>query len=80
MIDDNLAYVAPWGFDPASVAAAVLFMHGRADRIGSSSHSEWLAGHRANAELVPTPDDGHISIRNSGVVALDGLLARAHAR
>jgi hypothetical protein len=31
MIDDELAYVAPWGFDPAHVDVPVLLVHGGED-------------------------------------------------
>src|SRR5260370_38958382 len=27
-VDDELAYAAPWGFDPAQVSPPVLFLHG----------------------------------------------------
>src|SRR5918999_494757 len=33
LIDDDLAYVAPWGFDPALVVAPTLFLHGGRDRV-----------------------------------------------
>jgi pimeloyl-ACP methyl ester carboxylesterase len=77
LIDDDLAYVRPWGFDPAQVTAPVLFMHGGRDRVVPSSHSEWLAHRCPRAELRLSPDDGHISILNSAVAALDWLRARA---
>ncbi|HEV2216178.1 MAG TPA: alpha/beta fold hydrolase [Candidatus Dormibacteraeota bacterium] len=77
MVDDNLAYVAPWGFDPAKVTAPVLIVQGGSDRIVPSSHGKWLASHIASAELWLRPGDGHISALNSGESALRWL--RDHA-
>ena len=34
LIDDDLAYVSDWGFDPAAVSAPTLVVHGDADRAG----------------------------------------------
>ncbi|HMG29448.1 MAG TPA: hypothetical protein VK585_04945 [Jiangellaceae bacterium] len=76
LIDDDLAYVAPWGFDPAQVIAPVLFLHGGRDRVVPSSHSEWLARRCPSAELLLSSDDGHISVLNSATAAMDWL--RAH--
>lgn len=73
LIDDDLAYVAPWGADPAQVIAPILFLHGGRDRVVPSSHSEWLARRCPSAELRLCPDDGHISVLNSGAAALDWL-------
>ncbi|KOX14531.1 alpha/beta hydrolase [Saccharothrix sp. NRRL B-16348] len=77
LIDDDLAYVGPWGFDPADVTAPVLLLHGRRDRVVPSSHAEWLARRCAAAELRLSPDDGHISIVTSAPSALDWLRERA---
>jgi pimeloyl-ACP methyl ester carboxylesterase len=76
-IDDELAYVAPWGFDPAGITAPVLLVHGGEDRIIPSSHGAWLAGRCASAELRLQPDDGHISVLRSGASALEWLRLRA---
>jgi pimeloyl-ACP methyl ester carboxylesterase len=77
LIDDDLAYVRPWGFGPAQVAAPVLLMHGGQDRVVPASHSRWLARHLASAELRLSPQDGHISVLVSAAAALRWL--RAHA-
>ena len=77
LIDDDLAYVGPWGFDPAQVIAPVLFVHGGRDRVVPSSHSEWLARRCPSAELWLRPEDGHISILNQGAAAMGWL--RKHA-
>ncbi|MEV6424306.1 alpha/beta fold hydrolase [Streptomyces sp. NPDC051662] len=77
LIADDLAYVAPWGFDPARVGAPVLLLHGGRDRIVPSTHGQWLASHCPSAELRLSPDDGHISVLNSAEAALEWLRARA---
>ncbi|HYH11511.1 MAG TPA: alpha/beta hydrolase [Thermomicrobiales bacterium] len=77
LIDDDLAYVTPWGFDPTVITAPTLILHGGRDRIVPSSHGEWLAGRIPSAELWRRPEDGHISILHSGPQALAWL--REHA-
>ncbi len=77
LIDDDLAYVSAWGFDPAGVAAPTLLLHGGADRIAPSSHAEWLARQIPGVQLRLSAGDGHISVLNSGEAALTWL--RDHA-
>jgi pimeloyl-ACP methyl ester carboxylesterase len=63
LIDDALASVRPWGFDPAAITVPVLLVHGTADRVMPSAHSEWLARRiGGNAELALVKDAGHISV------------------
>lgn len=78
MADDDLAYVTPWGCDPGQVSAPILFVHGTQDRIVPHSHAEWLAQRCPSAELWLRPDDGHVSVLSSSILALDWL--REHAR
>jgi hypothetical protein len=66
MVDDDLAGVAPWGFDPGQVRPPVLFLHGAQDRMVPSSHGEWLAHRTPSAELWLRPDDGHVSVLGAG--------------
>ena len=73
LIDDDLAYVAAWGFEPAGIDTPVLIVHGGADRIVPSTHGEWVAGHCRNAELRLLPDDGHISVLRAAPAAMEWL-------
>jgi len=73
LIDDDLAYVAPWGADPARVTAPILFLYGGQDRVVPGSHGEWLARSCPTSELWLHPEDGHISVLNSGRAALAWL-------
>jgi pimeloyl-ACP methyl ester carboxylesterase len=78
MVDDDLSYVAPWGFDPARVRAPVLLLHGGQDRVAPRSHAEWLARHVPSAELWLRPDDGHVPVLHAGAEALGWLGGRIH--
>jgi pimeloyl-ACP methyl ester carboxylesterase len=74
MMDDALASVRPWGFDPAEITVPVLLVHGTADRVMPCSHSEWLARRiGGSAELVLVADAGHISVFRSAPGALAWL-------
>jgi pimeloyl-ACP methyl ester carboxylesterase len=77
MVDDDLAGVAPWEFDPGQVRPPVLFLHGAKNRMVPSSHSQWLARRTPSAELWLRPADGHVSVLNAAEAALDWL--RKHA-
>ena len=77
LIDDDFAYVSPWGFDPARVIAPLLLVHGERDRVVPVSHSGWLARRCPSAELWKRPEDGHISVLDSGAAAMEWL--REHA-
>ncbi|MFJ4971368.1 alpha/beta fold hydrolase [Streptomyces sp. NPDC088755] len=73
LITDDLAYVAPWGFDPARITAPLLLLHGGQDRIAPATHGRWLAERCPTAELRLRPADGHISVLDAGAEALEWL-------
>ena len=77
LIDDDLAFVAPWGFDPAQVGVPVLFLHGGRDRVVPCAHGRWLTGRCPTAVMRVGADDGHISILSHATKAMEWL--RAHA-
>ena len=74
LIDDALAAVGPWGFDPAAITVPVLLVHGTADRVMPSAHSEWLARRiGGSSELVLVKEAGHISVFAAAPEALAWL-------
>ncbi|GGL68853.1 alpha/beta hydrolase [Deinococcus aerolatus] len=77
LIADDLAYVAPWGFEPSQIGAPVLLLHGGQDRVVPEAHGEWLLAHLPTSELWCCPEDGHISVLGAGEAALEWLRARA---
>ncbi|PWR17227.1 alpha/beta hydrolase [Micromonospora sicca] len=79
LIDDDLAYVSPWGFDPARITAPVLLLHGGRDGVVPAAHGEWLARICPGAELRRYPEDGHISVLTHAESALEWLRGRADA-
>ena len=79
MIDDDIAYVRDWGFDPATVQCPTLIVQGADDRIVPSAHGEWLARTVPGAELWLRAGDGHLSVMRAGAEMLDWLLAQSPA-
>ena len=73
LIDDDLALVMPWGFDPADLAVPTLFLHGADDRMIPSAHSAWLAARVPGAELRVEPGHGHVSVLEHAPAAVDWL-------
>ena len=76
LIDDDLALVAPWGFDPGDLSVPVLLLHGDADRVVPVGHATWLADRCPGAELTVVPGASHISVLAAAPAALDWLAAR----
>jgi pimeloyl-ACP methyl ester carboxylesterase len=75
LIDDDLAYVRPWGFDPARIAVPVLVLHGTQDRVVPAAHGAWLAQRCSTAELRLFPDAGHVSVLRGVAAALEWVRA-----
>src|ERR1035437_6499659 len=76
LIDDDLAFVAPWGFDVAQIDAPVLLVQGGQDRVVPPTHGDWLMHNCPSSELWLRPRDGHISILGAVPLAMDWLRAQ----
>ncbi len=74
-IDDDVAYVNPWGCSLAQISAPVLLVQGGEDRVAPAAHADRLLGQCRRAELWLRPRDGHISVLEACPVALDWLVA-----
>ena len=77
LIDDDVAFVTPWGFSVSSVAAPALFVQGALDRVVPRTHATWQAASAPGSELWVRPRDGHISVLAAVPVAMDWLRANA---
>lgn len=60
--DDNVATMAPWGFDVGEIAVPVHLFYGDADLMVPPTHGTWLAQHIAGARVTRHPEEGHLSI------------------
>jgi pimeloyl-ACP methyl ester carboxylesterase len=77
LIDDDVAFVAPWGFEVGRIDAPVLLVQGGQDRVVPPAHAHWLLRQCRNPELWLRPHEGHVSILNSCPLAMDWLKAQA---
>jgi pimeloyl-ACP methyl ester carboxylesterase len=79
LIDDDVAFAKPWGFDLATITAPVLLVQGGLDRVIPPSHADALLRAIPTAELWLRPRDGHVSVLGACPVAMDWLVDRARA-
>lgn len=61
-LDDDLAFVRPWGFDLDEISAPVLVLQGGQDLMVPAAHGAWLAQHLPGSTAWLEPDEGHVSI------------------
>ena len=77
-LDDDLAFVRPWGFEPDDVLQPALVVQGRQDLMVPRTHGEWLAAAIPGAEPWFSEAEGHLTLFTPRSVEgiHDWLLAR----
>ena len=70
-LDDDLAFIHPWGFDLDEISCPVMVWQGSADLMVPFSHGEWLASNVPGVTAHLEDGEGHLSV---GVGALDRML------
>ena len=70
VIDDELGFIKPWGFDLGQIKVPVLLWHGKHDKSVPYTHGEWLSKHIPNIDARISPDDAHntLAVRRVGDV------------
>ena len=61
-VDDDFAFLAPWGFDVETIQSEVLVWQGEQDLMVPADHARWLRRHLARAEGPVLPDEGHLTL------------------
>jgi pimeloyl-ACP methyl ester carboxylesterase len=61
-IDDDFAFVEPWGFEVEDISRPVLLLHGEDDRFVPVSHGRWLAARIPGVEARIDAADGHLTL------------------
>ena len=61
-VDDDFAFLAPWGFDVEAIRVPVLVWQGGQDLMVPTDHARWLRQHVAGAEGGVLEDEGHLTL------------------
>jgi len=73
-IDDDLAFVKPFGFQIDAITAPSHIVHGQLDLFVPVSHGEWLSRAVSGAESWILEDEAHLSLLTNQVSNIHGWL------
>lgn len=61
-VADDLAFLAPWGFELQGIDVPVALWHGEQDLFVPLAHGRWLAANLSGVEVRIEPEHGHVSL------------------
>lgn len=61
-LDDDIAFVQPWGFDLGSINSEVIILQGSEDLMVPFAHGQWLTQHIPAADARLIEGEGHFSV------------------
>jgi pimeloyl-ACP methyl ester carboxylesterase len=70
-LDDDLAFVKPWGFSLEEISVPTMIWQGSADLMVPFAHGRWLASRLPAASVHLEDGEGHLSV---GLGQLDAML------
>jgi len=74
-VDDDLAFIRPWGFDVQELRVPVEIRYGATDVLVPAAHGEWLAAHIPHTVVTIDDQGGHLSTPDEHLDRLRALAA-----
>lgn len=74
-VDDDRAWVKPWGFEVQEIRVPVQVRYGATDVLVPAEHGTWLARHVPNATVIIDHEAGHLSTPDEHLERLRSLVA-----
>ena len=73
-VDDDLAFIVPWGFDVSELEVPVKIRYGTTDVLVPAAHGAWLAEHIPQATVTVDDTGGHLSSPDEALEQLRELV------
>ena len=74
-VDDDLAFIKPWGFGVEEVRVPIEIRYGASDVLVPAAHGRWLAARIAHAVVTVDEHGGHLSTPDERLNRLSALAA-----
>ncbi len=74
-VDDDLAFIKPWGFNVCEITVPVELEYGTSDVLVPAAHGQWLAGRIPTVTAMADSGKGHLTDPN---VAIEQIRRLAH--